>query len=162
MEQNSWSQLAIADVEIRPSDRMQYITGTYTDYNDYYIDANKGPQPQFADNVATNCFIAKVTARGEIQDSIYLKTLDSDWSYFYWDDEMKCNALAIVPKTDNIVAVGSRTENYYLTYRDPFNTPSSISAGMDSRSRGMLLYTTPDLRLISIKVIFGNEIYTSC
>ena len=111
MEENSWSQLAIADVEIRPSDRMQYITGTYTDYNNYYIDANNGPQPQFADNVATNCFIAKVTARGEIQDSIYLKTLDSDWLYFYWDDEMKCNALAIVPKTDNIVAVGSRTEN---------------------------------------------------
>ena len=71
---------------------MQYITGTYTDYDPFYIDANNGPQPSTYDahngDVATNCFIAKVSSTGKIQDTIYIKTLNTDWSYFNYDDEM--------------------------------------------------------------------------
>jgi hypothetical protein len=29
----SQSKIEIADIEVRPSDRMQYVTGTFTDYD---------------------------------------------------------------------------------------------------------------------------------
>ena len=160
MEEYSLSQLDVADVVVRASDRMQYITGTYTDKDSYYYDAGPGPQPQRGDDdIATNCFIARVTARGDIQDTIYIKTLHSDWSYFFWDDEMKCNAIDIVPKTDNIIAVGYQITYQYLTYRDYWNT--TITHGRDNRKRAMLFYTTSDLRLIALKNFFNGDVYTS-
>ncbi len=90
MEEYSRSKIEISDVKIRASDRMQYVTGTYTDYDPYYIDANNGPQPNTYDNInfdiGLNCFIAKVSPSGDIQDTMYIKTLNTDWVYFGYDD----------------------------------------------------------------------------
>ena len=70
---------------------------------------------------------------------------------------MHCNALSLVPKTDNLVVVGWWVENWYLTYWNA--TTLSLSAGNDPNLRAFLLYTTPDLKVITARYWFNSDTY---
>ena len=74
------------------------MTGTYkpTDYNDQGM----------------YCFIAKVTSRGDFQDGMYMFSQTG-----YNDaktDHMKCRALVLIPRTDNVIAVGYWADGNYV------------------------------------------------
>ena len=68
MEEWWQSQIEIADIEVRPSDRMQYVTGTYTDYNSFYIqgDVTYTTPYKAVDDKSSMCFLAKLTSQGQI------------------------------------------------------------------------------------------------
>jgi hypothetical protein len=67
---------------------MQYVTGTFYEYNTGYDG-----------NYRIQCMIAKITSRGDFEDASLL-------SHTSWSDDSNCNALVLTPKVDNVVAVG--------------------------------------------------------
>lgn len=89
---------------------MQYVTGYYRE--------NQWD--------STNCFIAKITSRGDIEDA---KALDSNNN----QKSSECKAIALVPDVNNVVAVGWKSE--------------SASGTVQS----LLVYTDSSLTLIGVK-----------
>jgi hypothetical protein len=84
---------------------MQYVTGTYYMNN---LGWNVGQYPW----QRLHCFIAKYTSRGDFQEGMYM-----DPNTGYNDDggdHMKCNALALVPRTDNVIAVGYWADSNFV------------------------------------------------
>jgi hypothetical protein len=67
---------------------MQYITGTFQEYNTAY-----------SGNRRSQCMLAKITSRGDFEDASLL-------SHTSTNDDSNCNALVLTPKVDNVVAVG--------------------------------------------------------
>jgi hypothetical protein len=78
-------------MEIRKEDRMQFVTGTWRGWNGGAAIQDK---PQ--------CFVAKMTTRGEFVSARYLAgSTSADLSY--------CYNLALIPRLNYLVAVGKFT-----------------------------------------------------
>ena len=101
---------------------MQYVTGYY--------------RANWWDS--TKCFIAKITSRGDFEDA---KTVDANTN----QKSSQCNAIALVPETNNVVAVGWKSD----------------SSG--SNVQALLIYTDSSLTLIGVKEfhVKGSEFTAS-
>ncbi len=86
------------------------------------------------------CFIARINSRGDIEDAIYLKSLNYPAAK---DNENGCLALDIVPKVNNIIAVG-------------FNT--IWSSDLNS-ARVIMVYATSNLKEIKTRQWMNVGIY---
>jgi hypothetical protein len=89
---------------------MQYVTGYY--------------RANWWDSI--KCFIAKITSRGDFEDA---KTVDANTN----QKNSECKAIALVPETNNVVAVGWKSDW----------TGNNVQA--------LLIYTDSSLTLIGVK-----------
>jgi hypothetical protein len=131
-------QYEITDMKIRERDRMQYVTGTYFKRVGWKLG-------QFTYQ-NTYCFIAKITSRGVFQESMYMNPLTG-----YNDDggdHMMCNALALVPRTDNVIAVGYWADNNYVW-----------NPGM--RASLLILADSALNKIVTKTFIWGNDYYSN-
>jgi hypothetical protein len=115
------AKFKINDIKLRKLDRMQYVTGYYREFS---VDNSK-------------CFIAKITSRGDFEEG---KRLDGGGS-----KNSECKAIALVPETNNVVAVGWK------------------SGDLGSNVQALLIYTDSSLNLIGVKEfhVKGSEFTTS-
>lgn len=86
---------------------------------------------------STKCFIAKITSRGDFEEG---KRVDGGGS-----KNSECKAIALVPETNNVVAVGWK------------------SGDLSGNVQALLIYTDSSLNLIGVKEfhVKGSEFTTS-
>jgi hypothetical protein len=85
---------------------------------------------------------------------MYFKTLGTT---YLSDDEFRCYALALIPKVDNIVVVGSWEGNNH-----PLGTAEGSANNYDfNMRRAFIFQTTSDLRLTHARYWFQSDTYMS-
>lgn len=102
-----------------------------------HIDATAWGPPDFRGRM---CFLARINSRGDIEDAAYLKSLNYSAAA---DNENGCLALDIVPRVNNIIAVG-------------YNTIWSSNVKL---ARVIMVYATASLKPIKERQWMNEAIY---